>query len=198
MRLRFFLMITGIILLTGACSMKSYGENTQAGKYSSYSGKDTELNLTVDYPAGWSHGETRGAFGAYAELGFYEPKIKGKPLRAYITLTVTRISKAEFAPKTLQGLVDDLTRKRLELPEAKVLSKSQEKLLGTETTDIQLSYKTPQELYSTNLTLIPMKERIVVFSRDDKFYVLRYSNTASDFDGANQLFIHYLHSLNLK
>jgi len=196
--MRLPLFITILCLLTGAIGMAAYSARQEDGKYDNYVSKDQELSLAMDYPLGWFFGESRGSSGKYAEVSFYGPKGKDKKPVAYIAVTVIAFARAEFEPKTAQGLAEDLIQKRLLLPQAKLLSKSVVKLLDTEAISISLSYQSLDNLYKVNPNFIPTEEKILVFYKNDKFYIMKYSNIAEDFKNLEPAFDHCVQSLRLK
>lgn len=196
--MRSFIFITVLCFLIGATGMMVYGARQEGGNYNNYVSRDPELSLAMDYPLGWSFGESRGSTDKYAEVSFYGPKGKGKKPAPYIAITVIALIKAEFEPKTAQGLAEDLLQKRLLLPQAKLLSRSVIKLLDTEAILLNLSYQSLDQLYNVKLNFVPTKEKAIILYKNDKFYIIRYSNTAQDFKDLEPVFDHCVQSLKLK
>ena len=187
-----------IILMIGVISMFSFCGCSDGFKYEKYSSKDPELNITMDYISDWHYSEQRGSYGSYVQVQFYEPIGPDKNLAASMIVTIKRSSKVKFKPLTVEAAVDDLLTKRLKFKDSKIISKSKVKLLKTEAWDIELAYKTLDKLYSVDAKLIPAKERIIIFKKDDKFYFLRYENTDEEFNKFNNAFNRVVKTLKFK
>jgi hypothetical protein len=189
---------TFVLLLIGVVYMfNSYGCAQQV-KYEKYTSKDPEINISVDYISGWLYSEQRGANDSFAQVVFYQPKKKGEVSKAGITITVEKSPKVKFQPQTIDAMADDLISKRLKFKDSAVISKSNTKFMATDACDIQLTYKTLEDLLAMTAKLIAVKERVFAFKKDDKFYTLRYENTETDFDKYDKAFTHIIHSLKLK
>jgi hypothetical protein len=186
-------------LIIGVISMLS-GQGCSSGlKYEHYSSKDPAINITMDYISGWLYSEHRGSYDSYAQVTFYEPPDrKEKVYKAGIIITVKDSAKVEVKPPTVEAYAEDLLAKRMKFKDAKVLSRSKVKLLETDGLDIELSYKTLDKLYNVDAKLIPVKERVIILKKDDKFYILRYQNTEEDFDRFSKAFSHIIKTLKLK
>jgi hypothetical protein len=171
-----------------------------AGKpeYVSYASKDPEINATMDYLAGWSVSHERGAGDSYAQVIFTEPTKVRKPIRAIIVLMVKKESKIDVHPATLEGLENDFLSKRLKLKNAKVLSRSRMPLFGMMASDLQFSYRMPENPESLVLKFISLQERIVFFKKGDCFYYVRYVNTDEEFKKFEKNFMHCVQSLQFK
>ena len=167
-------------------------------KYERYSSKDIEINISMDYISGWLYSEHRGSNDSYAQVIFYELAKKDKTSRVGMAVTVEKSSKVRFQPLTLEAMADDLLNKRLKFKDARILSKVNTSLFDTEALDIELSYKTLDKLYSADAKLIPVKERIIIFKRNDRFYTLRYENTEEEFNKFAQAFTHCIGTLKFK
>lgn len=194
-------IIIGIIflfLMIGVMVMVGYYGLAGGLKYEKYSSKDPELGITMDYISGWRHSEHRGSFDSYAHVLFYEPKREGKDYKAGMAVTAQKESKVEFRPLTIETAADDLLKKRMQFKEAKLLSRSKTKLLGEAAVDIRLAYRKLDKLYSVDAKLIPVKERVVIFKRGNKFYTLRYDNTEEEFKKLDSAFTHCIKSLRFK
>ena len=164
-------------------------------KYEEYSSKDPELNITMDYILGWRYSEHRGSYNSYAQVQFYG--LKEKDFAPSMVVTVEHSSKVKFKPLTVEGMADDLITKRMKLKDAKVLSRSKMKLLGSQAMDIALTYKMLDKLYATDPKFIPFKERVVIFRKQDKFYTLRYMNPEEEFKKFDKAFYHCIKTLKL-
>ena len=187
-----------VYLLIGVIYMFSYYGCSSGLKYERYSSKDSKINITLDYVSGWLYSEHRGSQGSYAQVLFYEPTRKNKDFKAGMVVTVKDSSKIEVNPLSVEAVADDLLAKRLKLKDAKVLLKSKIRFFKTDAINVELSYKTLDKLYSVNAELIPVRERIVIFKRGDKFYFLRYENTDDEFDKFSKAFNHIIKTLRFK
>lgn len=196
MKLSLKIILVILLIVGGIFMLNRYGSFNSL-KYEKYSSKDQELNITMDYISGWSYKENRGPSGSYAQVLFIEPK-QEEGIKANIVLTVKSRSRVKFEPPTIETMAQDLTTKRLKLKDAKALSKSKMRLLNTEAKDIQLAYKTLDKLYSVDAKLIPARERIVIFKKDDKFYTLRYMNKEQEFKKFERAFSHCIKTLRIK
>jgi hypothetical protein len=186
-----------VFILIGVIYMVNIYGCTGSSEYARYSSKDQELNLTADYIRGWLSREHRGPNNSYASVLFYEDK-KDKGFKAHISITAKSSSTAEVSPSTLDAYTDDLIAKRLKFKDAKVLSKSKIRLLGTLASSIELSYKALDKLYTVDAKLIPVKERVVILKKADKFYVLLYQNKEEEFKKFSKAFSHIIKTLKLK
>ena len=184
-------------ILTGVIYMSNISGCSGGLKYAQYSCKDPELNLTVDYVPGWLSREHRGPNNSYASVLFYEDK-KEKGFKAHISITAKNSSTAGVDPATVDAYTNDLIAKRLKFKDAKVLSKSKIRLLNTEASSIELSYKALDKLYMVDAKLIPVKERVVILKKVDKFYVLIYQNKEKEFKKFSSAFSHIIKTLSFK
>jgi len=167
-------------------------------KFEKYSSKDPLINISMDYIKGWQYSETRGSYGSYAQVMFFQFKKGEKGSRVIMEVTVKDSSKIQLAPLTLQKVVDDLLAKRMMFKDAKVLSKSNMSLLNTDAIMIELSYLTLENLLSVNSKLIPVKEKVIIFKKNNNFYFLRYENSAEEFDKYSSAFMHMVKTIKIK
>lgn len=190
-------IIVTIAMMTGGVAMvPCYGDSGNI-TYEQYSSKDSELNLVMDYVAGWRYNEHRGSYGSYAQVQFYGD-VKGDFAPSFV-VTVKRSSKVDFEPLTIQGMADDIIAKKMKLKGAEVLSRGQAELSGgVPAMDISLAYQKPDELRSLDPEWIPFRERIIIFQKDDKFYTLRYMNPQEEFDAFEGAFLHCVKTLRIK
>jgi len=189
-KLFLFLMI-GVI-----CMFNSYGCG-RGIKYAEYICKDPELNITMDYIEGWLHREHRGINDNYVSVLFLENR-KDKNFKAKISVTAKNISKIEVMPLSVDAVLDDTIGRRLKFKNAKLLSKSKISFLNVEAREILLSYKALDKLYSIDNKLIPVKERIIIFSRGNVYYLLRYENAENEFDKFSGAFSHVIKTIKFK
>jgi hypothetical protein len=171
---------------------------SKAVKYERYSSKDIEINMAMDYISGWLFSESRGAENSYAQVIFYEPQRKDKNIKAGIVVTVRDSSKLNLDPLSVDSFVDDLLSRRGKLKDMKLLSRSKSTVLGSEAVSVLLSYKTIDMLNNINAKLVPVKEKVVVFKNNNKFYTIRYQNMEKEFNVFNKAFSHILKTAELR
>lgn len=167
-------------------------------KFSKYISKDSRINLSMDYISGWQYSETRGSYGSYSQVTFFQFKKGEKSSRAIMELTVKDISKMQLASPTLDSAAGDLLNKRMKFKDAKILSKSTLKLLGTDAIAIELSYLALENLLNVKSKLISIKEKIIIFRLNNNFYFLRYENSGEEFDKYNSAFMRMVKTAVLK
>lgn len=167
-------------------------------KFEKYSSQDPLINITAEYIAGWKHDETRGSYNSYAQVMFFPFKEGQISPRALIAVTVRDQSKLGFTPPTAEAALADLLAKRMQFQEAKVLSQSKMKLLGTEAMVIELSYLTLENLLKMDSKLVLVKEKVIIFKKDDYFYFLRYEAQSKDYNKFSSAFTRMVHSIKIK
>jgi hypothetical protein len=187
-----------IILAIGVISMVGSLGCSKAVKYERYSSKDTEINLVMDYVSGWLFSESRGAENSYAQVIFYEPLRKDKNIKAGMVVTVRDSSKIALDPLSVDSVADELLSRREKLKDMKLLARTKNTVLGSEAVTVVLSYKTLDKLNSIDDKLTPVKEKVVIFRNNNKFYTVRYQNTEKEFGVFNQAFSHILKTAQFK
>jgi hypothetical protein len=188
----------GIFLLLGVmCMINTYG-CAEGFKYERYSGKDPELNFTLDYISGWLHSEQMGSKDSFSQAVFYQPSGKDQTSMAGMVVTVEKSQNLEISAPTIDARAEDILSRRLKFKDSRILSRDKKNILGLPAWDIRLSYKTLDKLYSIDAKLRPVTERIIIFKRKDKFYTLRYQNRAEEFDKLGPAFDHLVNSLKFK
>lgn len=170
------------------------------GKYEKYSSADPELNIKMDYLAGWQFSETRGANNSYADVFFGEPRDKTneKTRRAVMEVTSFQSSKTEAGVQTISTVADSLIDNKLKSKDGKLLGKARIRLPAGEAVDISFSFKAMDKLYSIDAKSIPVKERVLILKNDDRFYTVRYQNRGEVFDKYSKDFDHIIKSLRFK
>jgi hypothetical protein len=184
-------LISGVILMANlfGCS---------AVKFEKYSSKDPMINISLDYISGWKFNETRGSFNSYAQVMFY-PFAQGKKSpKIIMEVTVRDSSKMESAASTVEAAVQDLLAKRMKFKDAKVLLKSNKKVLDTQAVAIELSYLTLENLLKIDSRMITVKEEIVIFKKDNKFYFLRLTAPQEEFDKYKSAFARMVRTIKIK
>lgn len=165
-------------------------------KYAQFSSKDPELNITLDYISSWLYREHRGVSNRYVSVVFFENE-KNSNYKARMAVTVSDGLKSEIKLSTIEEMTDDLVAKRLKFKDAKLLLKAKTVLLGLEAREIIFTYKAINKLYDKDAKLISVKERIFIFKRGDKHYLLRYENYLKEFDKYNSAFTHMIKTMRL-
>lgn len=187
------ILITGVIFM--ALSLFGCSGNVQ---YERYASKNPQAGFTIDYISGWAAYEQLGSLNSFFQVVFCEPVIKGKSIRGTMVVTVINASKARFTPLTIDGMADDLIKKRTLFDSAKVLSETKYKLFDVDTRDINLSYRTMDMPRNPAGKLVPYRERIIIFRKGEKFYKIRYANFSEDFNTYAGAFDHFVKSMKFK
>ena len=185
-------------IIIGAIAMFNLFGCSSNVKYEKYSSKDPEINIAMDYISGWLYSEHRGSYNSYAQVLFYEKGDAKKIFKAGISVNVRGISKLETRPATIEAVADDLKSKRMKFKDSMLVSNGNLKVSGENAIVMDFSYKTLDKLYDVTAKLIPVKEKIVIFKKGNKFYTVRYENTAEDFKGFEKAFRHILNSIAFK
>jgi len=192
--MRFKLMI----LMLGAIIMVYFSGCAGGIKYDKYSNDDPNLNLSMDYISGWAHDVQYGSHGSFVQVVFVEPMRKGREYPGMMVVTVRGKSNLKIEPPTIEGIRDDIVKKRFYFKEPKLLSKSNTKYLSQEAIEVLLSYTAINSFDKLNARFVPIKERIVILERGDKFYTIRYENMAGNFDAYSEAFTHIVKSIKFK
>jgi hypothetical protein len=166
-------------------------------KFNKYTSKDSRLNLSMDYIAGWQYRETRGSSDSYAQVTFYQFQKGKKSPRVIMEITVKDGKKMQTVPAELDSVADELLSRRMKFKDAQVLSKSTMNLLNTPAIVIELSYLTLENLLNVDSKLIPVREKIIIFKLGDNFYFLRYDSAKDEFERYNSAFMHMVKTLTL-
>ena len=188
-----------IFLTLGAMCMLICSSCGKLGfKYEKYSSKDPDLGIAMDYLSGWHFAEQRGSYGSFNQVVFYDAGDKNKGYRGSMVVTVKNSSKIDLSSPTVEAAVEDLLGKRMKFKDAQVLSRTPMTFLNTKATNILISYKTLDNFESLDAKLIPIKERVIIFKKNDKFYIIRYENRIEQFDKFSKAFSHIIKTLKLK
>ena len=99
---------------------------------------------------------------------------------------------------TIEGVKEDLVKKRFYFKDPKLLSTSKIKLFGQEAIELIFSYRALDSFERRNAKFAATKERVVIFERNNKFYIVRYENIADDFDKYSKAFTHIVKSIKFK
>lgn len=185
-------------IIIGAISMFNLFGCSSSVKYEEYSSKDPEINISMDYISGWLYSEHRGSYNSYAQVLFYEKGDEKKVFKAGISVNVKDESKIETKPVTIQTMADDLKSKRMKFKDSILVSKGNTNVSGENAIVMDFSYKTLDKLYDVTAKLIPVKEKVVMFRKGNKFYAIRYENTAEDFKRFEKAFNRMLSSIKFK
>jgi hypothetical protein len=185
-------------IMIGVIAMFNLSGCSSNVKYEKYSSKDSEINIVMDYISGWLYSEHRGSYNSYAQVLFYEKGDEKKLFKAGISVNVRDISKLEVRPATIEALADDLKSRRMKFKDSMMVSNGNLKVSGVNAIAMDFSYKTLDKLYDVTAKLIPVKEKIVIFRKGNKFYTVRYENTAEDFKGFEKAFRRMINSIAFK
>jgi len=183
------------IIILGAILMISFSGCSGKMKYERYAATDPKLNLSMDYISGWTHKVQYGSLDSFVQVVFYAPGRKNNTFEGMMVVTVRDSSKAGFSPRTIDGMLSDLIRKYMKYDSAKVVSKTRKDILGEDAFTIEFSFRSLNSFDSKKAKIVPMKERIVIFQKDDKFYTIRYEILAENFDKYEKAFAHIVKSI---
>jgi len=96
------------------------------------------------------------------------------------------------------GIEADLLAKRMQFKDSRILSKSKMKVMDSDAAVIELSYLTLENLLKANSKLVTVKEKIIILSKGNKFYFLRYENSAKEFNKYKSAFMRIAQSMKIK
>lgn len=185
-------------IIIGAIAMFNLFGCSSDMKYEKYSSKDPEINISMDYIPGWLYSEHRGSYNSYAQVLFYEKGDENKAFKAAISVNVRDASKLKEPPAAIEAMADDLKSKRMKFKDFVLVSEAGSKILGENAIAMDFSYKTLDKLYDVAAKLIPVNEKVAIFKKGGKLYIVRYENTAEDFKKFEKSFKHMLTSLKPK
>jgi hypothetical protein len=177
MKIKIFLLL---VTITGVLAMAGFDQQKNEVVFSEYSSKDPLIGISMQYPSGWRVIEDRGANSNYAQAQFIE--MTQNELAATFVVTAKEKVKTFGSPLTLKEIADDLMTKRMLLLEANVIKRSDTLLNANPAILIELTYKTPDKLYSTEAKLVSIQERILLIERGKNYYTVRYTNISEDFN----------------
>ncbi|MFC1631758.1 hypothetical protein ACFL2I_04300 [Candidatus Omnitrophota bacterium] len=160
-------------------------------KYETYSSRNKNLNIVIDYISGW---ESRERGGEQGLVIFIEPKQDQADFSANISV----MAQAQTEPLSIGAEAEKVLNKRLKLKDARVIAQTKRKLLAQQAVDLELAHKGLNQLYSTEAKLIPMKERIIVLQKYGKLFTIRYMNREEEFSKYDKAFYHCLKTLRPK
>ena len=193
-----YIIIVLLLIVTGVGVMAALNTNRNNLKYDRFISKDKELNIAMDYVAGWRFVESRGSYGTYAEVQFIEPKRKDKEFTAMMTVRTKDDAKADFTPATTEGMAQQYEKARMKFKDAQLLSRKQEKLHNETAVVLELSYMALDKFDMLDAKPVRVKERMVFFKKGKKFYYANYLNTIDDFTRYDKAFYHCIKSMQFK
>ncbi len=186
------------ILLIGIICLACRRVCAQDSGYAHYTSADTALNFSMDYINGWEFNESRGDYGAYAQVVFNAPQARRADFRAGIIVTVEDSAKTFIGASTLEEFMNGVIELRKKLKGFQEVSRSNEKLLDEDARVFDCSYNIPDRLRGVAVGLIPVREKIAVARKNGRFYTVRYLDTEADFYEYAPAFSHILQSLRLQ
>jgi len=195
MRMYLKIIVVTMIATGGIFMANPYG-SCDDSKYNEYSSEDPELNITMDYISGWLFKEHRGSYGSYAQVQFIGALKDG--IAPSVIVTVRHNSKVSFEPLDIEGLADDLIKKRMLFEDAQVILRSDIELLGGPAIDLTLTYKQLDQLHNIDAKIISFQERVVIAHKDDRFYTLRYINPQKEYAAFEEAFLHSISTFQIK
>jgi hypothetical protein len=149
-------------------------------RYELYRARDPELNISVEYPAGWTIQEHRDPKAGYTNVIFIDKDIK-KTFRPMMTIMAKKTASLKDPAMTPQAFSRAIVRTRLRLIPAKILSERQVLVGGVEANQTVVVYTAMDKIYAVDARQIPVKEEMAVFKKDDYIYVLRFEAGLKDY-----------------
>lgn len=182
-------MHRNIGLLIGAFLMVNVLGCSQGMKLDKYETKDPEIGVSLLYPSGWRPSEDRGSIEKYYKVMFVEPKGAAGQLRLS-AISFTAMKRADM-PENIMNPKDAANIRIAKLGKHKdfmLLSKGSLKICGTEAADAVYSYKTLDRPLPAAGNFIGVKERYVVFEKNDKFYSIKLFCQEDAYAGLDKVF----------
>jgi hypothetical protein len=185
-------IIMGAMIMFMSCGCSN---NRQYAKYES---KSPAFDITFEYVAGWDHAEQKGSRGSFIQAALYEPAADAKKIRANMVVTIEPAAKVQIDPGTIAVYAQDFIGRRMHFKDAKAISKKTAKCAGQPAIELVLEYKVLDNPESLNAVYVPVKERVVVFKKNDAFYIFRYAHDTKKFNTFAKAFEHMLATIQFK
>jgi hypothetical protein len=185
-------------IIAGAITMVTYCGCSNNHEYARFEAKSPAFDITFDYVSGWDHAEQRGSRGSFVQASLYEPVASKKKIRANMVVTVEPAAKAKIEPATIEAYAQGIISRRMNFKDTKLISQKGTKCAGLPAVELVLGYQLLDNPEVLNAVYVPARERIVIFKRNDAFYVLRYVNDINYFNLFAKAFEHMLASIRFK
>ena len=196
---RIFVIGAIAIALTAALIIIGYSKYYRGIKMTRHIPKDTLIDFTFDYPAGWEVFERRGSYGSFIQAQIVEPGITDKEDKpCSIIFTIFPKPKVDFTPISAQGLADDIKQKRLLLKGSSLLSTSTSKFKELKAISQIFSYSIFKVPLQAGAQPVPIKEKVVCFEKGGNLYSLRLENKAEGFERYEKIFDKAVNSIEFR
>jgi hypothetical protein len=186
-----------VVYAVGICLLIAGRACAQDGSFAVYTAADQKMNVTLEYPSGWDSSEVRGTFDSYSQAVFHDVHASSGDLSAGIVLTVEEPEKVLSGAGSLAEFMTAIVDLRRKLPGYQELSRSSGRLLDEDAVVFECAYKVPGRLHGKDISLVLVREKILVVMKNRVFYTLRYLNTESEFEKLLPAFDHVAQSARL-
>jgi hypothetical protein len=187
-----------IVIIMGAVIMCMSCGCSNNQQYARYESNSPAFDIIFEYVAGWDRAEQKGSHGSFIQAALYEPAAGQKTIRANMVVTIEPAAKLQIEPGTIEAYAQDLISRRMHFKNAKAVSKKTAGCAGQPAIELVLEYRVLDNPESLNAVYVPVKERIVIFKKNDAFYILRYAHDTNKFNTFAKAFEHMLASIQFK
>jgi hypothetical protein len=142
-------------------------------KYERYVAKDEAIGISCDQVAGWRAIETRGSVEKYAQVQFLEPTRPDKTLVASLSVDVMAEGDLPAEARDAAGYLDRLLNRRSRLKDYRPTGRSKGSVQGQPASIAEFAYQTPTS-FAIKPAFVAVRERLVVFKRSGRMYVVTY------------------------
>ncbi|HOU36846.1 MAG TPA: hypothetical protein PK562_06210, partial [Candidatus Omnitrophota bacterium] len=159
--------------------------------------KDPVLGVELQYVSGWKVSEQRGSGGSFMQAVFLEPRAKNDTSKG-AAMVVTSESASKVKAASLEAFVEDFVSRRMKFADAKIVSRTKARVGGLEASDILLTYRSVDKLYSVDSKPVSFTERALVVKKGVSFYTIRYENNSASFGRFEKAFEHMVRTVRFK
>lgn len=163
-------------------------------RYELYSAKDPELNIALEYPAGWIVQEHKDVKAGYTNVVFIDND-PAKKFRPMIVVMAKKVSSLKDPSMTALAFGGSIVRTRLRMVPARVLAERKITIAGIPASETVVTYQARERLHASGSPTIPAKETMAVFKKNDVLYVLRFDAGLKDHALYERAFRHAFRTL---
>ncbi len=163
-------------------------------RYELYRAEDPELNIALEYPAGWLVQEHKDEKAGYTNVLFIDNDTT-KKFRPMIVVMVKKISSLKDPSMTPRAFGGAIVRTRMKMAPAKILEERKITIAGIPAVQTAVTYQAMERLHAAGDQTVPAKETMAVFKKDDVFYVLRFDAGLKDHALYEKAFRHAVRTL---
>ena len=186
-----WLLFLAIIVLTAAggwflareerVSSEEHGQFEQMGTYKVYSGTESALQVTLEYPEPWALYEDKGKVEFYREVRIVGPRNGEDTYTPYISVRGSPMKVFGGRHENLDELVRQY-RSHL-IPGTEIVSEAQRSVAGLKADELTLTYTMPAIHHKGIRPIpVPLKERRIFIEKHPYLYELTYSADAREYD----------------